>query len=242
MAFRSQTAAFAFLILAQAAAAQEFVYEARHDHLRKGGLGTLAIDGKGVRFAEARGKHHWSWAWQDIQQFEIAPTVLRVLTYRDNAWKLGADREVRFDLRSGKTFTEAYEFLKDKLDQRLVAALPDAAGTPEFRIPVKHLRRFGGTEGVLVAGGDRVVFQTDRKNESRTWRIADIENISRTGPFDLTLTTYERAKTHYGNLKGFNFQLKEPLSEARFNELWREINRAKGLQFLTSYDERKTNR
>ena len=54
-------------------------------------------------------------------------------------------------------------------------------------------------------------------------------------PFQLTITTFERAKTHYGDLKGFNFQLKRPLDEGRYNELWLSLNRSKGLKILDSY-------
>jgi hypothetical protein len=51
----------------------------------------------------------------------------------------------------------------------------------------------------------------------------------------LTITTFERAKTHYGDLKGFNFELKRPLEEDRYNELWLSLNRSKGLKILNSY-------
>lgn len=207
-------------MLAQAAAAQEFRYPARHHHLRKSGAGTLVIGAEGLSFAEARGDHRWTWKWQDVQRLDLAPRTLRVLTYRDNPWKLGADREYRFDLDSAQTFGDAYEFLKGRLDQRLVAELADPDAADGWSLPAKHLRRFGGTLGVLEAGAGRVVFKAEGKGESRTWRFADIANISRSGPFEFTLTSYE---------KTFNFQLREPLSEARYNELWRGI-----------YDERKT--
>jgi hypothetical protein len=39
-------------------------------------------------------------------------------------------------------------------------------------------------------------------------------------------------------MKGFNFQLKQPLDEKRFEMLWRRLNQEKGLQFLTSIEER----
>ena len=66
---------------------------------------------------------------------------------------------------------------------------------------------------------------------------SDIENISSAGPFELTITTFERAKTHYGDLKGFNFELKQRLEEARYNELWLRLNQSKGLKILDSYRE-----
>jgi hypothetical protein len=97
------------------------------------------------------------------------------------------------------------------------------------------LLRFGGDEGVLQAGPEEIVYMSEKNGASRTWRYQDIENISSSGPFQLTITTFERAKTHYGDLKGFNFELKRPLEEDRYNELWLSLNRSKGLKILNSY-------
>ena len=249
MEFRSQKAigAFVAVLLAVAPAAlgqQEFRYQAWHGHARPphikkaGGKGTLTITGAGVSFQEAGNKKHtWQWAYVDIQQLEISPNTLRVLTYKDNKWKVGADREYRFDLTGNETFSDAYAFLKDRLDQRFVAVLPDKAVKPAWEIPVKHLLRFGGSQGVLSFGEDRVVYTADKKEDSRTWRYPDIENVSNNGPYQLTITTYERARSQYGNLKGFNFQLKEKLDDGRYNELWMKVNQAKGLKILDTYRE-----
>jgi hypothetical protein len=121
------------------------------------------------------------------------------------------------------------------LDQRLVAAIPDHLSNILWELPVKHLLRLGGDEGVLQVGSDAIVYKSADKAGSRTWRYEDIENIASSGPFDLTITTFERAKTHYGNLKGFNFELKRRLEEARYNELWLRLNQSKGLKILNSY-------
>jgi len=56
-----------------------------------------------------------------------------------------------------------------------------------------------------------------------TWRYKDIENIRTSDIFHLTLTSL------YGSVE---FQLKEALGEDRYDELWRRINREKGLKFL----------
>jgi hypothetical protein len=167
----------------------------------------------------------------------MGPKSLTVLTYQDNKWKLGADREYKFDLVSDKTFEDPYQFLKGRLDQRFVAEIPDRIPAVLWEIPVKHLLRFGGDEGELQVGSDEIVYRSAKKSESRTWRYQDIENISSSGPFQLTITTFERAKMHYGDLKGFNFELKQPLEEARYNDLWLRLNQSKGLKILTSYRE-----
>ncbi len=212
-------------------------------HIKKvGNLGTLTVSESGISFEETgkggkKPKHPqvWRWSYQDIQQLKIAPKSLTVLTYKDNPWKLGADREYEFDLVSGKSFTDAYELLKNRLDQRFVAEIPDTVSQPLWEIPVKHLLRFGGDEGVLQIGSDAIVYKAEKNDESRTWRYEDIDNISSSGPFQLTITTFERAKSHYGDLKGFNFELKQRLDEPRYNDLWLRLNQAKGLQILSSW-------
>ncbi len=215
-----------------AMAQQALRYEVRHEHLRKGCSGTLAIDDRGVSFRGVESKkgrtpHAWTWRYPDIQQLTIASGEIRVLTYKDNAWKLGADREYRFKAAAGGQFGDAYEVLEGRLDQRLVSELADAGVKPLWQIPVKLLGTFRGSEGRLIVGDDRIVFRSDQNGQSRTWRYVDIDNISNSGPFQLTVTTFERSRSNYGSRKGFNFQLKERLEEESYNDLWRRLNRRK---------------
>jgi len=88
---------------------------------------------------------------------------------------------------------------------------------------------------VLQAGLDEIVYKSTRKGESRAWRYRDIDNIGSSGPFQLTITSFERARMQYGSRKDFEFQLKQPLEEARYNDLWLRLNRSKGLQVLDAY-------
>ena len=254
MAFRIEKRARALLtgllLLSPAMFGQELRYDAWHGHSRPphikkaGNRGTLLITESGISFEEAykdgrkpKHPHAWRWAYQDIQQLKIAPKSLTVLTYKDNRWKLGADREYEFDVLSGRTLEDAYALLKTRLDQRLVAAIPDTPAKVLWELPVKHLTRFGGDEGVLQVGESEIVYKSTDDGASRTWRYEDVENVSTAGPFQLSITTFERAKSQYGSRKGFNFQLKQRLSEARYNDLWLRLNRAKGLNVLNSYRE-----
>lgn len=230
MEFRSQEANRALVlaaVLAVAAAAmepaREYRYEVRHDHWRSSAAGELVISERGVSYTEtAKKAHAWKWRYEDIQQLRISAKEIRVLTYEDVPWKLGLDREQRFRA-SGGGFESAYEYLKDRLDQRLVAALADPAVEPLWRMPVKLKERFGGAEGELIAGARRIVFRSDREGKSRTWRYRDIDNISSSGPFELTVTTFERSLAYYGGRKAFTFQLKQALDEARYENLWRRL-------------------
>jgi hypothetical protein len=75
---------------------------------------------------------------------------------------------------------------------------------------------------------------TDSPQESRTWRSKDIDLVSSSGPFDLTITTFERSAANYAGHKDFHFALKRSLTEAEYNDLWRMVNQAKGLQILST--------
>ena len=220
---------------------QQLEYEVRHDHLWKHGAGTLVIGERGVSFQEVtkkqQAKHAFELSYQDIQELKLSADTLTLVTYKDRKWRLGIDKEYEFILAPGQSFSEAYALLKDRLDQRFVAAIADERMQPLWEVPVKLLGRVTGSEGVLQVGPDRVVYRTTKKSESRTWRYGDIENITTSGPFQLTLTTYERAKAQYGNLRGFNFQLKQALDEKQFNLLWRRLNQRKGLELLTAAQE-----
>jgi len=253
MEFRIEKRTGAILIglalLAPAAFTQDLRYDVWHGHFRPphikkaGNIGTLTITEAGIAFEERyEGKkpkhpHAWRWDYQDIQQLKIAPKSLAVLTYKDNGWKLGADREYQFDLIGDKTFEDAYRLLKGRLDQRFVAAIPDRVQNVLWEIPVKHLLRFGGDEGVIQVGQDEIVYTSAKPGESRTWRYQDIDSIGSSGPFQLTITTFERAKLAYGNRKEFNFSLKQRLEEDRYNNLWLRLNQSKGLKILNSYRE-----
>jgi hypothetical protein len=249
MAFRSEKAAcFAGVTLLALAPAlfgqQELRYNVEHRHRTwRDGAGTLVIAERGISYQETSRKknkkpeqlHHGWWDYENIQQLWLAPRKLTIVTYKDRPWLLGMDQQWEFRLPAGESFNAAYELLKNRLDQRLVAALAEQEFKPLWEIPVKLLGRIRGSEGVLEVGADRIVYRTGAREQSRTWRLRDIENVSSSGPFHLTLTSYERAKFHYGSLKGFNFQLKRPLNEGQYNELWRRVQQAQGLQFLRVY-------
>lgn len=219
-------------------AQEELRFEVRRHHWFRAGAGTLVVSPQGISFREQtkhnKVKHALELRYQDIQELKLFLTKLTVVTYQDRKWLLGLDKKYEFRLPSGQSFQRAYALLKDRLDQRFVAALADPDIQPLWEIPVKLAGRIQGSEGLLQVGADRIVYKTERPEQSRTWRYEDIENISSSGPFQLTLTTYERARTHYGSLKVFNFQLKQRLEERRYDILWRRLNQSKGLQPLTS--------
>lgn len=237
------------LITTQTASA-ELRFDVRHERALRDHPGLVTIDDFGVTYQQVLTNKQQKkqskkppslesvhFDYQDIQELWLSPGKLVLVTYIDRKWFLGIDKEYVFFLVGERSFADAYPMLKDKLDQRFVAALADPEGTPLWEIPVKLLGSIRGSGGILQVGPNRVVYKTERKENSRTWRYQDIENISTSGPFQLTLTTFERAKTHYGSLKSFNFQLKQRLDEKRYELLWKRLNQEKGLHYLTSQEE-----
>ena len=244
---RCISALAAFLAIATAGAA-ELTYDVRHHRALKDHTGTLTVNEKGVGYQQVLPvkKHQHKppklesvqFDYQDIQELWVSPDKLVLVTYRDRKWFLGIDKEFEFFLRKGQSFEPAYTMLKDKLDRRFVAAIADVQPGMLWELPVRLLGVVQGSEGFLLIGPDRIVYKTDRPRQSRTWRYQDIENVSTSDRYQLTLTTYERSKPSYGSMKGFNFQLKQPLDEQRFEQLWKRLNQGKGLQLLTSIEER----
>ena len=90
------------------------------------------------------------------------------------------------------------------------------------------MKHRGGADGSLAFGADGIVYASPARDESRTWRYRDIDNISSSGPFQLTVTTFERALADYNDRKEFNFELKQPITEAKYNELWLLVEKKNG--------------
>ena len=240
MAFRTETRIGATLALAFALAhvtlAGAETVSVRHRHLHNGKPGELQFSDERISFTE-EGKgsiHSREWKYAEIQQLELSPGSLRILTYEDQKWKLGRDREYVFDQLPEGFAESVYLRWRDRLDQRFVADLPDKNVVSLWERPVKLLGRLRGSHGVLRAGTERVVYQTESPEQSRTWRFADIENIASAGPFDLSIVTREHHGTANAGIREFRFQLKERLPEAQFNDLWRRLNLARQSDFIQS--------
>jgi hypothetical protein len=238
MAFRTKTKIGALIILAggiQLASADSLVFQVRHRHTPGGAPGVLRVSDDGIAFEESGQflSHSRQWRFQDIEQLTLSPASVRILTYEDRSWKLGG-RQFVFDRLPGGLAAQLYPVFSRRLDQRFVAALADDQVKPRWEVPAALLRWAGRAQGELLIGSDRVVFKTASPEQSRTWRLPDIDNISSSGPFDLTITTFERDGAGYAGRRDFQFQLKRPMAASDYDALWREVNRAKGLSILSS--------
>ena len=217
------------------AAAESYTYEVRHRHWHGGAPGTLRISPEGIAFEE-QGKKSTSdsrqWRYEEIQQLTVSRSELRILTYEDSKWKLGRDREYMFDRVPKSLAVETFPLWAAKLDQRFIAGIPETNSAPEWKAGAKLDHGLSGTLGTLMLGKERIVFDAGERGDSRSWRLIEIENVSRVGPLDLTLTTSEKSGWFRGGSRQFHFQLQQALPEDHYYALWRRINSSQGLRFL----------
>ena len=125
-------------------------------------------------------------------------------------------RDRRFIFTGATPATQIVAQLREPMGGKLVAAIaePEPGG---WMIAARELRP--ESQGSLAIGARSIVYSTAAPAESRTWRFADIQTISSAGAFELTITTLERT---------FHFQLKEPLSESRYDTLWMDLQKKTG--------------
>ena len=214
------------MVFASIALAQ--TYPATHDHLRGRCKGELRFNEGGVAFESARKQHSWKVPYLDIQQAKALDTgEFRLVTYKDRKWRLGLDREYRLQVADKQFASKVGPLLEKRLERRFVSGFVEGQGRPLWELPAKHLLRLVGTEGSLAVFDDRIVYRAATPGDSRTWLLSDIDNVSTSDPYQLTIVTHERARSHYGGRKGFNFQLKQPLAEERYNDLWRWLEKSK---------------
>jgi hypothetical protein len=209
MALGSKTLA-AFCLTAAAYAAD---YPARHEHWRGSCAGTLTVTEAGIRFVSP--KHSFEWKFDGIQNLDLSSKRLIVRTYKDNPWRGGTDQAYEF--------RGSFESVEPPLQGRIVNRIPDASVEADWILPVKLTGRWKGSEGDLAIGSKQIVYRTRDPNHSRTWEFDDIENVSTSNRYELTVATLER---------DFHFQLKQPLAESRYNELWLRLQRHKGLKLI----------
>ncbi|MBI2817793.1 MAG: hypothetical protein HYX72_12720 [Acidobacteria bacterium] len=218
--------------MAARAAEPEITLNVRHDHAVGSCHGKLIMDSQGARYETPHKKHARTWTYEDIKQWQVEDgRKLRVYSYQDRKWRLGADEIFAFDWTDANVSPQQiYEFLEAHTKRPIAAWVASADGSnARYEFQVKHLGTIKGSEGRLIFADDKVIYRSDEKQASRTWRYEDLESIASAGIYDLALATYEQQKFNYASRRVYNFQLKQALPPDTYDELWRFVNRKKGL-------------
>ena len=214
-----------FLLVSPALRAQDVSFSVEHRRWLRDRIGELIFSENGIEFRTKDRKNARTWKYEDIQQLGLlSPKELTILTYNDSKWKFDKDVFYRFRITSGEMTPALYTRLQAKLKRPVVSAILPPDVVPKFTVPVKHLLGFGGTQGMLVISDEYVIYTTEAPKDSRVWRYQDISSIGTTGPYQLRLTSMDRAENESGGERNFVFSLKEKLIRETYDFIWWKIN------------------
>ena len=146
-------------------------------------------------------------------------TAANSASWRTKAWtgNTAASANTRSITCRTRWQAQINPLLSARLDRRFVAEHAAVDMKPLWSIPAKMQHGRGGIDGILQVGSDRIVFQADEPHLSKSWRFTDLLTVTSGGAFQLSLETVR---------DDFRFQLKEPLPEERYKDLWRSVSRA----------------
>ena len=209
---------------ATAADDPNFALSVKRGHFFGSSSGTLRFTPTEIQYDTTDKGDARRWTYWNIKQIQIeSPKRITFLTYEDQGrLKLGADRGFEFEVRSGSIGPDLVAFILSQTDRPVVTAvLPPIVKAPLYRLPVKHERQGRGSDGVLLMYDDALVYETERPDETRYWRFADLFAVLPLDRERLQVTAYEGGA---GELRPFTFQLKAALPDGFARLLWSKVN------------------
>jgi len=200
--------AFFFLAVPGATAV---TFQVRHDHLLGSCTGDLVFTDAAVEYRASKTGHARTWKYEDIQQLELAPGHISILTYEGRKLELG-DRSFDFNVLAGEVDEAFRRDMENRLTRPLVSSVIPEQAQARYTIPARR-RRFagGGSQGVLEFGDLYLVYRAGDAKASQIWRYDELQSIGTTGPFQL------RVDNHV-------FDLKRRLRTEEYDFLWDKVN------------------
>lgn len=209
--------------------AQEFRYRVQQDRLIGHRDGELIISTDRVEFRAKKEDESRNWAYREIKLFEILSTTrVRIWTYQ-NRKLMGQEESLSFKIIEGRIDQQVSDFLRERITRPLVTSLTnDEVGSePLAEIPVKHLHRLSGCQGVLRVYADRLIYEAADGHDSRSWRWTDIRAVGRPDVDRFEVLTFESQLA--GPKRSFNFILKERLADKTYDFIWSRVFRPRPL-------------
>ncbi|MFY9554145.1 MAG: hypothetical protein WAV20_17125 [Blastocatellia bacterium] len=214
--------AFSIVIFTIGASAQEFTFPVEHNHTFNSCKGDLIINNEGVEYRTTHKNHARKWAYTDIRMITlVSPKAVTVLTYESKLLTLGRDETFQFKVLKGELSEDVNDFLLARVSRPLATSFVKSDEKPEYAFPVRHRHSFGGDQGTLKIYAVGIAYESVRTKSSRRWRWSDIQSISRTGPYQSAITTYE--PKFGGPTKTYNFDLKERMGDDVYDYLWARV-------------------
>jgi hypothetical protein len=216
---------FGVMLMDSAMQAEEIRLTVRHLHAIGSCQGALVFRETGIEFVTPDKKHARNWKYEDIQQLGLLGSKeISILTYEDNKWEFGKDRNFRFEVTAGEITPALWSMLQTRVSRPVVSAIIPPEVKPKYQIPVKHQRGMGGTSGTLEVSDQYLVYRTETTEDSRIWRYEDISSMGSTGPYQLRLTSTDRVQGEFGGERNFIFSLKRKLDPEIYDFIWWKIN------------------
>jgi hypothetical protein len=214
------------LLFVSQAQAQEFSYRVEEVRLIGHRDGELIISTKGVEYRAKKEKDNRVWTYVDIKLLEIlSPTRVRIWTYQNQKLLPGQEESLTFKIVEGEIDQKVSDFLRERIARPLVTSFTkeEIESVPLAQIPVKHLHRFGGCQGVLKVYADSLVYEAEDGHDSRSWRWTDIRAVGRPDIDRFEVLTFEPQIG--GPKRSYNFILKEPLPDKTYDLIWSRVYR-----------------
>ncbi len=166
--------------LTDASGSLQWVSDAKLSRFPKPTRGSLTISIEGVEFRPIKGEPiHW--AVENIRTVDLPRArKLSLITYQNRRWHVPGDRPFVFDLKNPVPAEVAAELV------RLVAK-PAINGVPVPQLSgfaavgARHATRTGGSNGVLRFRDGGIDYLAPKRNDSRSWRWADIQTCRASG-------------------------------------------------------------
>jgi len=174
--------------------------------------GTLVIDAATVEFRPAKGDSR-RWPIAEIKTLDFYPRRLLLTGYeRRGGLRLGT-RSFRFDLGESMPASVA-TVLAVRVGKPTRNRNPETNAPAFGTVSAHHSTPRGGSNGTLRLRDEGVDYVTQRTNDSRSWRWADIQTVSNLDPYHLVLSGY---------LETYSFDLKQPLPREQYDRLSDEV-------------------
>ena len=201
-------------------------FEVKHDHFLGSCGGRLVFGDRTVDYLTDKKSHSRSWKYEDIQQLEIAPSRITILTYRSRRIEFGRDQAFNFKLVPG-TLTDRFRTdVSRKLARPVVSAIIPEKSDARFSIPARHKRIPGGSsQGILEFGETQIVFRAEEPGNSRVWRYEELLSTGSTGPYQFRIGALEKTGGEYGDEKNYLFDLKRRMTSKEYDFIWFKIYR-----------------
>ena len=206
---------------------RDFSFKMRHDHNPWGEcIGEMTVSESGIKFESNEEEHSFDRDWTGIQSLDRKTAMeFTILSYEDRKWLVGRDRPLNFTVVEGIGLQDqVFSLIKQNLPVPVVDRVVADVGETLYEIPAKHLHTFGGCEGILRFSPGVIVFDSQNREDSRSWRIdREIKGVWSTGPYDLDINVREGSGVDSGSERRFRFQLKRPIDEDFLFRLRRNI-------------------